>query len=110
MVPLHLLLRFSTILKEISQTFQANELKIISVNRMREYTKISAEFLSLGCSTYASVETSERDGLFVFTDIIEVRDCLLQRHAVDCLGRFAGVFEVDSKVGAASFGGLGRVD
>ena len=46
----------------------------------------------------------------MFTDIVEVGNSLLQVHAIDCLGRLAGVFEVDAEIGAAGLGRLGRVD
>jgi len=73
-------------------------------------TEISAKLLALGSSSNAAVESSEGNGLFVFTDIVEVGNRLLQVHAVDCLGCLTGVFEVDTEIGAACFGRLCRVD
>ena len=114
-VPLHLLLHSSTIPKEISQTFQANELdtqsEIVPWNWWRsEYTEVCAKFFSLCGSAYTSVEAPEGDCLFVFTDVVEVAEGLSEGHAVDCLGRLASVFEMNSKIGATSLGRLGRVD
>jgi hypothetical protein len=48
--------------------------------------------------------------LLVFTDIVEVRNGLLQVHAIDCLGSFTGVFEVHTEIRATSLCGLCRVD
>ena len=73
-------------------------------------TEICAEFFALSGSTYTPIEAPERDCLFVFTDVVEVADGLLERHAVDCLCGLASVFEVNSKVRATSFGRLCRVD
>merc|ERR1711981_577390 len=67
------------------------------------------ELLGLGASADTAVEADEADASLVLDDILEVALSLAKVHALDHLGRFAGVLEVNTDVLAAGFAALGRV-
>ena len=69
-------------------------------------TKIRAEFFPLSSSADTSIESSKGNGLFMFTDIVEVTNCLFKTHAIDCLGCFTSVLEVNTEIWTACFCGF----
>ena len=62
------------------------------------------ERLRLGSATNTAVEATERNGLLVLLNILEVSQGLGQLHARDGSGDLTGVLEVNTEVGAARQG------
>merc|ERR1711970_826878 len=68
-----------------------------------------SELFGLGTSAYTSVESDEWDAPFVFDDVFKVFLGFSKVHTFKHLGRFSGVFEVDSDILASGFATFGRV-
>ena len=64
----------------------------------------------MGSTASAPGISPHGDGLDVALDVLEVLEGTGDLPAVDGLGGLAGVLERDTEVGAASAGGLGRLD